>query len=200
VLVEVSGEPGQVVETGKAVATLARDGEREVEVFFPGAARPPAAGQLVRADGAPLLLRLREVSGSVDPQSRTWRARYSVSTGGDALALGSVVRAALATPGHNDQALSVPIAALDERGEGPRVWQVVASKPRFGQDGAICKSSFKTTPPKPRSPICSTKCASACRMRPDTCPRGGSGPLVNDDFSDVYFKLIALTAAGHADA
>ena len=53
-LVEVSGEPGQVVETGQAVATLARDGEREIEVFFPDAARPPAAGQLVRADGAPV--------------------------------------------------------------------------------------------------------------------------------------------------
>lgn len=124
VLVEVSGEPGQVVETGKAVATLARDGEREIEVFFPDAARPPATGQLIR-DGAPLPLRLREVSGAVDPQSRTWRARYSVSTGGDALALGSVVRAAFAAPGGDAQALSVPIAALDERGEGPRVWQVV---------------------------------------------------------------------------
>lgn len=125
VLVEVSGEPGQVVETGQAVATLARDGEREIEVFFPDAARPPAAGQLVRADGTPLPLRLREVSGAVDPQSRTWRARYSVLTGGDALALGSVVRAAFAMPGGDEQALSVPIAALDERGEGPRVWQVM---------------------------------------------------------------------------
>ncbi len=125
VLVEVSGEPGQVMETGKAVATLARDGEREIEVFFPDAARPPDVGQLVRADGAPLPLRLREVSGAVDPQSRTWRARYSVSTGGDALALGSVVRAAFAAPGGDAQALSVPIAALDERGEGPRVWRVV---------------------------------------------------------------------------
>jgi len=125
VLIEVSGEPGQVVETGKTVATLAREGEREVEVFFPDAVRPPASGQLIRADGAPLPLRLREVSGAVDPQSRTWRARYSVLTGGDALALGSVVRAAFATPGRIDQAISVPIAALDERGEGPRVWQVV---------------------------------------------------------------------------
>jgi RND family efflux transporter MFP subunit len=125
VLVEVSGEPGQVVASGQRVATLAREGEREIEVFFPDAARPPASGQLIRADAAPEPLRLREVSGAVDPQSRTWRARYSVSTGGDALALGSVVRAVFATPGHNDQALSVPIAALDERGEGPRVWQVV---------------------------------------------------------------------------
>lgn len=125
VLVEVSGEPGQVVATGQRVATLAHAGEREVEVFFPDAARPPATGQLIRADGAALPLRLREVSGAVDPQSRTWRARYSVSTGGDALALGSVVRAAFALPGGDDQALSVPIAALDERGEGPRVWQVV---------------------------------------------------------------------------
>ncbi len=125
VLVEVSGEPGQVVAAGQRVAMLAHAGEREVEVFFPDAARPPATGQLVRADGAALPLRLREVSGAVDPQSRTWRARYSVLTGGDALALGSVVRAAFTLPGGDGQALSVPIAALDERGEGPRVWTVV---------------------------------------------------------------------------
>lgn len=125
VLVEVSGEPGEVVETGQRVATLAREGEREVEVFFPDAARPPATGELIRADGSPLPLRLREVSGAVDPQSRTWRARYTVSTGGEALALGSVVRAAFALPGGDEQALRVPIAALDERGGGPRVWQVV---------------------------------------------------------------------------
>ena len=36
-----------------------------------------------------------------------------------------MVRAAFAAPGGDAQALSVPIAALDERGQGPRVWQVV---------------------------------------------------------------------------
>lgn len=124
-LVEVTGEPGQVVAAGQPVATLAREGEREIEVFFPEQATPPATGHLISTAGAPLLLRLREVSGAVDPQSRTWRARYSVTQEGRALALGSVVRTAFDATGGDDHAFKVPIAALDERGTGPRVWQVV---------------------------------------------------------------------------
>jgi RND family efflux transporter MFP subunit len=34
ILIEVSGEPSQVVAFGQAIAVLAQDGEREIEVFF----------------------------------------------------------------------------------------------------------------------------------------------------------------------
>ena len=125
VLIDVSAELGQVVAAGQPLATLARDGEQEVEVFFPEQVRPPAAGRLVRPDATSAPLRLREAAGAVDPQSRTWRARYTVVQSGQPLALGSVVRTAFETPGAPSTALRVPMAAIDERGSGPRVWHVV---------------------------------------------------------------------------
>lgn len=124
VLTEVTGEPGQVVAAGQAVAILARAGEQEIEVFFPEQTRPPATGRLL---GPQTVLHLREVSGAVDPQSRTWRARYRVEGAGAPLALGAVVRAAFDAAGA-DHAFGVPLAALDERGQGPRVWQVVSGR------------------------------------------------------------------------
>jgi len=126
VLIEVSGEPGQVVAAGQSLAVLAQ-GEREIEVFFPDSMPPPAEGQVLTPDGRTLDLGLREVAGAVEPVGRTRRARYTVKDGEEALVLGSVVAArfnlkAAATP--DDSAFTIPVAALDERGQGARVWRV----------------------------------------------------------------------------
>ena len=128
ILIEVTGEPGQVVTAGQTVAQLAQ-GAREVEVFFPEAVTPPATGQLSLPGGATELLRLREVSGALDPLGRTRRARYTIADGGDSLALGSVVNArfyldAAADAGAVAPVFSLPLGALDERGRQPQVWRV----------------------------------------------------------------------------
>lgn len=132
ILIEVTGEPGQVVTAGQTVAQLAQ-GAREVEVFFPEAVTPPATGQLSLPGGATELLRLREVSGALDPLGRTRRARYTIADGGDSLALGSVVNArfyldadadAAADAGAVASVFSLPLGALDERGRQPQVWRV----------------------------------------------------------------------------
>lgn len=125
VLIEATGELGQVIAAGQSVAIFASEGAREIELYFPNASKPPTTGQLLRAQGLTLPLRLREVSGAVDPQSRTWRARYSVTEDDQALPLGSVVRAVFKMTGDDKPSLEIPITALDERGEGPMVWQVI---------------------------------------------------------------------------
>ena len=134
VLIDVTGEPGQVVSAGQAVASLAKAGEREVEVWFPDGVTPPTGGQAVLTNGAVLPLRLRETAGAVDPQGRTRRARYTVLERQDDLVLGAVLRARFADgdaagAGAAGTDFAVPIAAIDERGQGPRVW-------RF-QDGVV---------------------------------------------------------------
>ena len=139
VLIDVTGEPGQVVAAGQAVATLAQTGEREVEVYFPEGVTPPGAGEALLADGAVLPLGLRETAGAVDPQGRTRRARYTVLQRQDELVLGAVLRARFAAADRADADgagtgavgidFRVPLGALDERGQGPRVW-------RF-QEGAV---------------------------------------------------------------
>lgn len=123
VLMDVSGQAGQVVAPGQTVALLAQHGERELELFFPEHVSPPKAGQALLPAGA-VPLRLRETAGAVDPQGRTRRARYSLPTTATDVTLGALVRAEFDGP---DLAAltgvwTVPIGAIDERGQGPRVW------------------------------------------------------------------------------
>ena len=124
VLIEVTGEPGQVVAAGEPVGRLASGALHEVEVFLPERLRPPATG----------LLTLREAAGAADAISRTWRARYQLPQEAAQLPLGTVVRARFDVPQPEpgqkaDQAATaevyrVPLSAVDERGEGPRIWRI----------------------------------------------------------------------------
>lgn len=124
VLVDVQGEAGQVVETGQTLATLAVEGAREIEVALPDGTVPPQRGQVQGADGTAVAIELREVAGAADPASLTWRARYRLGDGA-AFALGSVVRVTLQEAAPTAPVFEVPVGALDERADGPRVWRVV---------------------------------------------------------------------------
>lgn len=128
VLIDVTGEPGQVVAPGQTVATLAR-GTREIEVFLPDGVAAPARGTALGADGRALPLALREVAGAVDPLGRTRRARYTVGADGERLVLGSVVTTRFdlgPAPAGADVAavFALPVGALDERGQQAQVWRV----------------------------------------------------------------------------
>ncbi|TSE26514.1 Multidrug export protein AcrE [Tepidimonas sediminis] len=133
VVTEVTGQPGQVVAAGQPVATLAQAGAREVEVFFPETVTPPATGQARLPDGRMVPLALREAAPMVDTLARTRRARYRADGLPAELPLGSVVSTQFALPGRPAAAAEstspvgtwrVPVGALDERAEGPRVWRV----------------------------------------------------------------------------
>ena len=123
VLIEVSGEPNQVVTFGEAIAILARDGEREVEVFFPENIQPRETGSIRLADGTLRALKLRESAGAANPNSRTWRARYRIIQDEHSLSLGEVVRTRFMKDIGAANTMKVPLGALDERGEGVHVWQ-----------------------------------------------------------------------------
>ncbi|TDB02965.1 efflux RND transporter periplasmic adaptor subunit [Halomonas marinisediminis] len=125
VLIDVSGEPGQVVGVGQAVARLAQEGPREVEVNFPARSRPPQTGELLVGEKRITLIR-REVAGAADPASRTWRARYRLEAPLEGRSLGDVVQTRfILAEAASQTRFQVPVAALDERGEGPRLWQIV---------------------------------------------------------------------------
>lgn len=131
VLIDVTGEPGQVVASGQAVAVLAH-GPREVEVFFPEHVTPPSTGVATLANGRELPLELREAAGSVDPLGRTLRARYAIAAEIDGLVLGSVLRTRFELPDAAQQTgadlFELPISALDERGQGAQVWRILDGK------------------------------------------------------------------------
>ena len=133
VVTEVTGQPGQVVAAGQPVATLAQAGAREVEVFFPETVTPPATGQARLPDGRTVALALREAAPMVDTLARTRRARYRADGLPGELPLGSVVTTQFALSGQPATAAEgaspvgtwrVPVGALDERAEGPRIWRV----------------------------------------------------------------------------
>lgn len=127
VLIDVQAELGQVVDTGQTLATLAVAGEREIEVALPDGTQPPQRGRALAADGTVVDIELREVAGAADPASLTWRARYALKDGG-AFTLGSVVRVQLQDATQSGRVFVVPIGALDERENGPRIWRVVDGK------------------------------------------------------------------------
>lgn len=125
ILIEVSGEPGQVVSVGQTVAVLAQDGKRDVEVFLPDSRHPPRIGVAKLNDGRQVVLELREIAGAADPMSRTWRARYRITGIEKNLPLGIIVQVLLTSEDTEQNTLVVPLGALDERSEGPRIWRVI---------------------------------------------------------------------------
>lgn len=127
-LLDVTGEPGQVVSAGQAVAVFAQDGEREVEVFFPDRVSVPERGDMITADGSKEVIVLVETAGALDALSRTQRARYKLTGNTPAPSLGAVVQTRFAVPELTANTVEVPLAALDERGKGPRVWLIKEGK------------------------------------------------------------------------
>jgi hypothetical protein len=68
---------------------------------------------------------LREVAGSADPLTRTWRARYRLPTLDPEPGLGTTATLDFERAAAPDEARRrVPIGAILERGDGPLVWRV----------------------------------------------------------------------------
>ncbi len=124
VLIEVTGEPGQKVVFGQTIAILAREGELEIEVFFPEGVKPRQTGHVQLTSGQSYALELREAAGAADLASRTWRARYRVLADQPALSLGEVVRSRFIKDEGAINTFKVPLGALDERGKELRIWQL----------------------------------------------------------------------------
>lgn len=128
-VLETMAEPGQVVAAGQVVVRLARSGPREAQVQLPETVRPPiGSGALAKTyAGATGSARLRLLSDSADPASRTFEARYVLSGAPASAPLGSTVTIALALPGSGG-GTTVPLGALHDAGKGPGIWIVGIGK------------------------------------------------------------------------
>jgi len=122
---ETLAEPGQVVGAGQTVVRLARSGPREAIVALPETLRP-ALGTVVQArtySGLTGNAELRQLSDAADPATRTFEARFILTGAPAAAPLGSTITVRLGAPGRL-AAMSVPLAAIYDRGRGPGVWVV----------------------------------------------------------------------------
>lgn len=124
-VVDTLAEPGQVVAAGQTVIRLARSGPREAILSLPEDLRP-RLGSVVQArtySGLAGNARLRQLSDAADPVTRTFEARYVLSGPAASAPLGATVTVNLAVPGQR-AVISVPLAAVADRGSGPGVWTI----------------------------------------------------------------------------
>jgi RND family efflux transporter MFP subunit len=127
-VVETLAEPGQFVSAGQIVVRVARAGAREAVVNLPETLRP-ALGATAHAilygengDSATRYpARLRQLSDAADPLTRTFEARYVLEGAAATAPLGATVTVYL-NESEPTGAVSIPLGAIDDEGEGPGVW------------------------------------------------------------------------------
>ena len=138
VVVATLVEPGQVVSAGQAVVKLAKAGLREAVVQLPETLRPAvgstAQASLFGGSGRSVTATLRQLADAADPMTRTFEARYVLDGEHANAPLGSTVTLSIGAPPAAPDALSVPIAALHDPGNGPGVWSV---------DGAPARTAWR---------------------------------------------------------
>lgn len=129
VVTMLRADVGQVVAPGQPIVRLAHDGPREIEVALPESLGGLEVGAVVQvrflAAGAEAArARLRELAGAADPVTRTFSARFALEQG-TAPPLGSTASVVIpATNSAQASAISVPLSALHDAGQGPGVWVV----------------------------------------------------------------------------
>jgi multidrug efflux system membrane fusion protein len=130
IITAITGETGQVVASGQPIATLARDGEIEVEIVVPEnriADYKPGMPVLVEAwadAGKQIQGHVREISPEADRVTRTYRVRVSLQ-GTESPKLGQTARVYFADATDTQQNV-VPLSALYEQAGKPAVWVVDA--------------------------------------------------------------------------
>jgi len=129
VITSVEAEPGQVVDAGMPVLTLAQDGPRDAIFSVPEDMAPTMRGLLgkrgavkVRRWGTQewLPATVREVSAATDALTRTFLVKADVGQG--AYELGQTATVALSTPVRYAAGLRVPLQALVELDGRSAVW------------------------------------------------------------------------------
>jgi multidrug efflux system membrane fusion protein len=127
VVTGVDAEPGQVVSAGTPVVRIAQDGPRDVVFSVP---EDKVAMVRIGSDVAirvwsgnrNLAGKVREVSASADPVTRTFQVKVSID-GPDAPALGSTVTVLPQSLGHvGATIIKLPTSALRQEGLATAVW------------------------------------------------------------------------------
>ncbi|RZI81016.1 MAG: efflux RND transporter periplasmic adaptor subunit [Rubrivivax sp.] len=129
VITSVEAEPGQVVDAGTPVLTLAHDGPRDAVFSVPEDMAPTMRGLLgkrgaikVRRWGTQdwLPATIREVSAATDAATRTFLIKADVGQG--AYELGQTATVALSTPVRFAAGVRIPLHALVELDGRSAVW------------------------------------------------------------------------------
>jgi RND family efflux transporter MFP subunit len=125
VVEDLLAQPGQVVAAGQPVVRLAQSGPREAAVNLPETTRPPlgsvASAALYGRAATSFRARLRQLSESADPATRTYEARYILDGAGASAPLGATTTITLSRV-REAQGTRLPLGAIYDSGPGPGVW------------------------------------------------------------------------------
>src|SRR5438552_4520417 len=124
IVIETLAEPGQVVMAGQTVVKLAHSGPREAAVNLPETLRPAvgsAAYATLYGNAMRVPVRLRQLAGAADPQTRTFEARYVLEGTAANAPLGATVTVHLSGDVGTDS-LQVPVSSILDQGKGPGIW------------------------------------------------------------------------------
>jgi RND family efflux transporter MFP subunit len=132
VVVDTLAEPGQVVSAGQVVVRLAHAGPREAIVQLAETVRPAIGSEgdaaLYGRDRLTVPTKLRQLSGTADPLTRTYEARYVLEGALTDAPLGATVTIRIPENGGSAQAgMQVPIGAVFDPGKGTGVWVVTGN-------------------------------------------------------------------------
>jgi RND family efflux transporter MFP subunit len=121
-------EPGQVVASGQTAIRVARFGEKEAVVAIPetlvGRAKTGTATVTLWSEtNKKYAAKLREISPSADPATRTYLAKFSLPGAGDHVELGMTATLTLADPA-TTRVARLPLSALFNEGTGPSLYVV----------------------------------------------------------------------------
>jgi RND family efflux transporter MFP subunit len=129
VVTAVEAEAGQVVAAGQTVLRVAEGNEKEIVIAVPEGDVEKLRG----ADGFAVTLnslpgrswagRLRELSPSADPATRTFTARIGVAQADESVRLGMSARVEVKVS-RGDTALRLPLSAFFTRNDQANVWVV----------------------------------------------------------------------------
>ena len=127
VISAVVAEPGQVVAPGAPIVRLAHTDEREAAVSVPETLldrvrAEPARVEFWALPGVSVTAKLRELSPTSDPATRTYPARFSLVDAPADVRLGMSLTVTLSADAA--KVARLPIAAVFDAGRGPSVWVV----------------------------------------------------------------------------
>ncbi|RWX81305.1 efflux RND transporter periplasmic adaptor subunit [Neorhizobium lilium] len=126
-VVQTLGDPGQVVSAGQTVVQLAQAGPREAVVWLPETLRPregsEAQASVYGGRGVTGKAKLRQISDSADPQTRTYEARYILQGDAASAPLGSTVTIRILDADRQSE-VAVPVGAILDDGSRTGVWVV----------------------------------------------------------------------------
>src|SRR6516164_5369422 len=127
VISAVIAEPGQVVAASGPIVRLAHTAEQEAAVSVPETLLDRARSESARVEfwalpGVSVAAKLRELSPTSDPATRTYPARFTLIGAPSSVRLGMSITVSLNE--ETKKVARVPVAALFDMGQGPSVWVV----------------------------------------------------------------------------